>query len=94
MENVRGRLLENKVLVIATEAESKTAGGLIIPDSAKEKLHTGVVVKIGPGLTDVPMTVKEEDEILYGKYTGNEAVIDGKEFLLMRETDVLYILND
>jgi chaperonin GroES len=80
----------DRVLVEAAEAESKTSGGIIIPDTVKEKPQKGVVVAVGPGKKkDEPVTFKVGDKVLYGKYSGTEITIDGKEFLIMRQDDVL-----
>jgi chaperonin GroES len=80
----------DRVLVEAAEAESKTTGGIIIPDTAKEKPQKGVVVAVGPGKKkDEPVTLKVGDKVLYGKYSGTEINIDGKEYLIMRADDVL-----
>ncbi|HXP51777.1 MAG TPA: co-chaperone GroES [Bacteroidia bacterium] len=80
----------DRVLVEAAEAESKTTGGIIIPDTAKEKPQKGVVVAVGPGKKkDEPVTLKVGDKVLYGKYSGTEIGIDGKEYLIMRQDDVL-----
>ncbi len=80
----------DRVLVEAAEAESKTTGGIIIPDTAKEKPQKGVIVAVGPGKKkDEPVTLKVGDKILYGKYSGSEIGIDGKEYLIMRQDDVL-----
>jgi chaperonin GroES len=80
----------DRVLVEAAEAESKTMGGIIIPDTAKEKPQKGVVVAVGPGKKkDEPVTLKVGDKVLYGKYSGTEISIDGKEYLIMRADDVL-----
>jgi chaperonin GroES len=80
----------DRVLVEAAEAESKTSGGIIIPDTAKEKPQKGVVVAVGPGKKkDEPVTLKVGDKVLYGKYSGTEIGIDGKEYLIMRQDDVL-----
>lgn len=76
------------MLVEAAEAETKTASGIIIPDTAKEKPQKGIVVAIGEGLKDKPVTVKVGDNILYGKYAGTEITIDGKEYLIMRNSDI------
>jgi chaperonin GroES len=80
---------EDRILVEAMEAETKTASGIYIPDTAKEKPQSGKVVAVGEGLKDKPVTVKEGDQIFYGKYAGTEIVIDGKEYLIMRSSDVL-----
>lgn len=80
----------DRVLVEVAEAEEKTAGGIIIPDSAKEKPQKGVIVAVGPGKKkDEPMTVKVGDKVLYGKYSGTEISIDGKEYQIMRQDDLL-----
>jgi chaperonin GroES len=80
----------DRVLVEVAEAEHKTSGGIIIPDTAKEKPQKGVVVAVGPGKKkDEPVTLKVGDKILYGKYSGSEIGIDGKEYLIMRQDDVL-----
>ena len=79
----------DRVLVEAAAAEEKTAGGIIIPDTAKEKPQKGIIVAVGPGKKkDEPMTVKVGDKVLYGKYAGTEITIDGKEYLIMRQDDV------
>ena len=74
------------------EAEEKTAGGLIIPDTAKEKPQKGTVVAIGNGKKDEPLTVKVGDQVLYGKYSGTEINIEGKDYLIMRESDILAVI--
>jgi chaperonin GroES len=79
---------EDRILVEAAEAEAKTASGLYIPDTSKEKPQKGKVVAVGEGLKDKPVTVKVGDQILYGKYSGTEITIDGKEYLIMRNSDV------
>lgn len=80
----------DRVLVEVAEAEEKTAGGIIIPDSAKEKPQKGIIVAVGPGKKkDEPMTVKVGDKVLYGKYSGTEITIDGKEYQIMRQDDLL-----
>jgi chaperonin GroES len=79
---------EDRVLVEAAEAETKTASGIIIPDTAKEKPQKGKVIAVGEGLKDKPVTVKVGDNILYGKYAGTEIVIDGREYLIMRNSDI------
>ncbi|WP_448529787.1 co-chaperone GroES [Raineya sp.] len=84
--------LADRVLVEPAEAETKTASGIIIPDNAKEKPQRGVVVAVGKGKKDEPMTVKEGDTVLYGKYAGTEITVDGKEYLIMRESDIFAIL--
>lgn len=84
--------LADRVLVEAAAAEEKTAGGIIIPDTAKEKPQRGKVVAVGGGKPDEPMTVKKGDIVLYGKYSGTELTIDGKDYLMMRESDILAIV--
>ncbi|MDP2385000.1 MAG: co-chaperone GroES [Bacteroidota bacterium] len=84
--------LADRVLVEAAPAETKTAGGLIIPDSAKEKPQKGKVIAVGNGKKDEPLTVKVGDTVLYGKYSGTELQVDGKEYLMMRESDILAIV--
>ena len=86
--------LEDRIIVKALEAEEKTAGGIIIPDNAKEKPQKGEVVAVGPGkISDkgakIEMSLKKGDQILYGKYSGTEVKIDGTDYLIMRESDVL-----
>lgn len=79
---------EDRVLVKPAPAEEKTASGIIIPDTAKEKPQRGTVVAAGPGKKDVEMTVKAGDTVLYGQYAGNEIKIDGKDYLIMRNSDI------
>jgi chaperonin GroES len=89
--------LADRVLVEALEAAEKTAGGIYIPDNAKEKPQKGKIIAAGPGKmsdagTLMKMEVKAGDTILYGKYSGTEVIVDGKEYLIMRESDVLAII--
>ncbi len=84
--------LADRVVIEPKPAETKTAGGLIIPDNAKEKPLEGVVVAVGPGTTEVKMEVKNGDTGLYGKYAGTEITVDGKEYLIMRQNDILAII--
>ena len=84
--------LHDRVIVKAAAAEEKTAGGIIIPDTAKEKPQRGVVVAVGTGIKDEPMTVKVGDNVLYGKYAGTEIQIEGQDLLIMRESDLLAIV--
>jgi len=84
--------LHDRVIVRPAAAETKTAGGIIIPDTAKEKPQRGVVVAAGPGKKDEPVTVKPGDTVLYGKYAGTELSLDGEELLIMRESDILAIV--
>jgi chaperonin GroES len=83
--------LKDRVLVEPMEAEEKTASGIIIPDSAKEKPQQGKVFAVGDGKKDEPMTVKVGDKVIYGKYSGTEVTIDGNDYLIMREDDILMI---
>ncbi|MFY0673524.1 MAG: co-chaperone GroES [Bacteroidia bacterium] len=89
--------LADRVLVEPAAAETTTASGIIIPDTAKEKPQKGTVVSAGPGKvengTKVDMTVKEGDTVLYGKYAGTEVTIEGKELLIMRESDILGVIS-
>jgi chaperonin GroES len=84
--------LHDRVIVKPAPAEEKTAGGIIIPDTAKEKPQRGTVVAAGPGKKDEPVTVKVGDTVLYGKYAGTEIAIDGDDLLIMRESDILAIV--
>ena len=84
--------LADRVLVEPVEAETKTASGIIIPDNAKEKPQRGKVVAVGKGTKDEPMTVKVGDMVLYGKYSGTEIAIDGTDYLIMRESDILAVI--
>ena len=82
----------NKVIVEPVEAETKTASGIIIPDSAKEKPQKGVVIAPGKGKTDAPMEIKAGDTVLFGKYSGTEIHIDDKKYLVMNQSDILVVL--
>lgn len=84
--------LADRVLVEPAPAEEKTASGIIIPDTAKEKPQKGQVVAVGGGKKDEPLTVKVGDSVLYGKYSGTELSIEGKDYLIMRESDIYAIL--
>jgi len=84
--------LHDRVIVRPAQAETKTAGGIIIPNTAKEKPQRGTVVAAGPGKKEEPVTVKAGDTVLYGKYSGTEVNIDGEELLIMRESDILAIV--
>lgn len=84
--------LSDRVVVEPQEAETKTASGIYIPDSAKEKPQQGKVVAVGKGKKDHDMTVKVGDVVLYGKYSGSELKLDGKDYLIMREDDILAII--
>ena len=91
MADLKGKILAGKILVQSQEAEEKTVSGIIIPDSAQEKPQVGTVVLVGTGKTDEPMELKAGDVVFYGKYAGTELNIDGADYLLMSQTDVLYI---
>jgi len=89
--------MEDRVLLKPMEAEQKTAGGIIIPDNAKEKPQKGEVVAVGPGKVNdkgakIEMTLKKGDKVLYGKYSGTEITIDGQDYLIVRESDVLAVI--
>ena len=90
--SVNIRPLADRVLVEPAAAEETTASGIIIPDSAKEKPQRGTVVAAGPGKKDEPTTVKEGDTVLYGKYSGTELQFEGKDYMIMRESDILAVL--
>jgi chaperonin GroES len=84
--------LHDRVIVKPAPAEEKTAGGIIIPDTAKEKPQRGTVIAAGPGKKDEPMSVKAGDTVLYGKYSGTEIAIEGYDYLIMRESDILAVV--
>lgn len=84
--------LADRVLVLPAPAEEKTIGGIIIPDSAKEKPLKGKVIAIGNGTKDEEMVVKPDDTVLYGKYAGTEIELDGEKYLIMKQSDILAIL--
>ena len=86
------RPLHDRVLIKVLDSEEKTAGGIIIPDTAKEKPQKGTVVSVGPGTTENPITVKVGDSVLYGKYAGTELQHDGEDYLIMKESDILAIV--
>jgi chaperonin GroES len=92
------RPLQDRVVVRRIEAETKSTGGIIIPDTAKEKPQEGEVVAVGPGARDedgkrIAPDVKEGDRILFGKWSGNEVKLDGEEFLIMKESDIMGIIE-
>tara|TARA_B100000902_G_scaffold356098_1_gene369487 strand:+ start:589 stop:867 length:279 start_codon:yes stop_codon:yes gene_type:complete len=89
MSGVNFKPNEDRVLVKPAEAEEKTVGGIIIPDTAKEKPQQGTVVAVGPGKKDEPVTIKEGDTVYYGKYSGTEINLDGADYLIMRSSDIL-----
>lgn len=84
--------LADRVLIEPASAETKTVGGIIIPDTAKEKPLKGTVVAVGNGTKDEDMVLKEGDVVLYGKYAGTELEIEGKKYLIMRQSDVVAVL--
>jgi chaperonin GroES len=84
--------LADRVLIEPVAAEQTTASGIIIPDTAKEKPQKGQVIAVGNGKADEPMTVKVGDTVLYGKYAGTEISVEGKDYLIMRENDILAII--
>lgn len=92
MAKIKIQPLEDRVLVEPASAEEKTSGGIIIPDTAKEKPQKGKVIAVGKGKKDEPMTVKVGDEVLYGKYSGTEITMDGKDFIIMRESDIYAVI--
>ena len=98
MAKLKFRPLHDRVVVRRVEAEEKTAGGIIIPDTAKEKPQEGEVIAVGPGARDeagklVPLDVKAGDRILFGKWSGTEVKIDGEELLIMKESDIMGIVE-
>jgi chaperonin GroES len=92
MSDVKIRPLADRVLVEPQAAEQKTASGIIIPDTAKEKPQRGKVVAVGKGTKDEPIELKAGDEVLYGKYAGTEITIEGKDYLIMRQSDILAVI--
>lgn len=92
MSEIKIKPLADRVVVLPSPAETKTASGIIIPDTAKEKPQEGTIVAVGTGKVDEPLTVKVGDKILYGKYAGTELKWEGKDYLIMREADVLAIV--
>ncbi|BAV94394.1 co-chaperone GroES [Ichthyobacterium seriolicida] len=92
MTKINVKPLADRVLVEPALAETKTASGLIIPDTAKEKPQKGTVVAVGDGKKDEPLTVKVGDVVLYGKYGGTELKLEDKDYLIMRESEILAII--
>jgi chaperonin GroES len=92
MSRLNIKPLADRVLVEPLEAETKTASGIIIPDTAKEKPQKGIVVAVGSGTKENPITVKVDETVLYGKYSGTELKYEGKDYLIMRESDILAIV--
>ncbi|OQX03179.1 MAG: co-chaperone GroES [Desulfobacteraceae bacterium IS3] len=95
---MRLKPLQDRILVKRVEEEAKTKGGIIIPDTAKEKPAEGKVVSVGKGKTGddgkrIPLEIKEGDRVLFGKYSGTEVKIEGEEYLIMREDDILGIIE-
>ncbi|MDR0307483.1 MAG: co-chaperone GroES [Chitinispirillales bacterium] len=89
--------MEDRIILKSMEAQEKTSGGIYIPDNAKEKPQKGEVIAVGPGKTNdkgqkIEMTLKKGDKVLYGKYAGTEVTIDGEEYLIVRESDVLAVI--
>ena len=84
--------LADRVLIEPKEAETKTASGIFIPDTAKEKPQQGTVIAVGPGKKDEPMEVKVGDVVLYGKYSGTEVAVEEKKYLIVKQSDILAIL--
>ena len=84
--------LSDRVLIQPNPAEEKTAAGIIIPDTAKEKPLAGKVVAVGPGTSEVKMEVKVGDQVLYGKYAGTEVTVEGETYLIMRQSDIFAII--
>jgi len=92
------RPLDDGVVIKQLEAEEKTTGGIILPDTAKEKPQIGKVVAVGPGKTNdkgklMPMSVKKSDKVIYGKYVGNDVEIDGEKYVVLKESDILAIVE-
>ena len=85
--------LSDRVLIEPNPAEEKTAGGLFIPDTAKEKPLAGKVVAVGPGTAEIKMEVTVGDEVLYGKYAGTELHIDGEDYLMMKQSDIMAVVT-
>jgi chaperonin GroES len=93
------RPLHDRIVVKRIEAEEKSAGGIIIPDTAKEKPSQGEVIAVGPGGRDesgklIPIDIKEGDRVLFGKWSGTEVKIDGEELLIMKESDIMGVLDE
>ena len=92
MANLAIKPLADRVVIEPALAEQKTASGIIIPDTAKEKPQKGTVVAVGPGTKDNPVTVKVGDNVIYGKYSGTEFHLDGKDYMIMRENDIIAVI--
>ena len=91
MAELKGKILAGKVLVKPSAAEEKTASGIIIPETAKEKPQNGKVIMVGSDKKDEPMEIKVGDQVLYGKFAGQELTIDTEDYLLISQSDVLFI---
>ena len=92
VKNLSATPLHDRVIVKPALTEEKTAGGIFIPDTAKEKPQRGTIIAAGPGKKDEPVVVRPGDTVLYGKYAGTEIQIDGEDLLIMRESDIFAIL--
>ena len=92
MSKINIKPLADRVLIKALDAETKTASGIYIPDSAKEKPQKGTVIALGPGTSENPITVKIGDQVLYGKYSGTELNHEGTDYLMMKESDLMAIV--
>ena len=92
MADIKIKPLADRVLIKPMEAEQKTASGIIIPDTAKEKPQKGTIISVGPGTKDEKMEVKPGDVVLYGKYAGTEITIDGVDYLIMKQLDILAVI--
>jgi chaperonin GroES len=92
MADVKLRPLADRVLIEPKEAETKTASGIFIPDTAREKPQQGKVVAVGPGIKDEKMEVKVGDLVLYGKYSGTEITVDGKDYMIMKQSDIFAVI--
>ena len=88
------RPLHDRVVVKRIDAEEKSAGGIIIPDTAKEKPSQGEVIAVGPGGREIPIDLKVGDRVLFGKWSGTEVKIDGQELLIMKESDIMGIIDE
>ena len=92
MSKIKIQPLADRVLIEPAAAETKTSSGIIIPDTAKEKPQQGTVVAVGPGTKENPVTVKVGNKVLYGKYAGTELQLEGVDYLMMKENDILAIV--
>jgi chaperonin GroES len=92
MADVKLKPLADRVLIEPKEAETKTASGIFIPDTAREKPQQGKVIAVGPGIKDEKMEVKVGDLVLYGKYSGTEITVDGKDYLIMKQSDIFAVV--